>query len=433
MLRRKVGNLEVLDESGGQLRVKALEDGSVYLEGWANKSIVDRGKDLIGKKAWNVENYKKNSIMLFNHDHTKPIGKMLSVEPRDEGLYIKGRISNSKDPEISRIRDLVKEGILNSLSVGIMVNDEEQKDGVNMIKSVELHEVSVVAVPMNQDSQFTVSTKSMCGSLLNTMETLTGSAGFSDVAKACHKLHADEAVYESIDAIADKISIECNIDKNKALEFLRMKTEETPKEIKAWLASKGLDNGLDVQSVTIPKDSFASTDERDKWASDSGWKIDQISETDTDYVLEQMPADQFDGELRSVDLGDGVTAMVGTMKPIENPAIVEPEAEVEIPVETAKGLLDDQNPLTQPITGRTASDIEVNPSLDQARQTNVLLANVVMLLQQMIEKMDTIAVSEPTATMEQVAPVVASADQEVMKTMQDWIEKTSERIKKLEL
>ena len=106
--------MKLLQTCDVDFKVKALEDGSVYLEGWANKAVVDRGKDLIGKKAWNVENYKKNPIMLFNHDHSKPIGKMLSVEAKDEGLYIKGRISNSKDPEISRIRDLVKEGILNS-------------------------------------------------------------------------------------------------------------------------------------------------------------------------------------------------------------------------------------------------------------------------------------------------------------------------------
>ena len=50
------------------LETKALEDGSVYIEGWANKAVVDRGKDLISSKAWDLSNYKKNSIILFNHD-----------------------------------------------------------------------------------------------------------------------------------------------------------------------------------------------------------------------------------------------------------------------------------------------------------------------------------------------------------------------------
>lgn len=424
--------LKVVQSIDADFKVKALEDGSVYLEGWANKAVVDRGKDLIGKKAWNVDNYKKNSIMLFNHDHSKPIGKMMSVEPRDEGLYVKGRISNSKDPEISRIRDLVKEGILNSLSVGIMVSDEEQKDGVNHVKAVELHEVSVVAVPMNQDSQFSVSTKAMSGTMLDTMQLITAATGFKDVEKACKILHADEAVYESIDQIADKIAKECSIDKEKSLEFLRLHLPETPIEIKSWLdkttedAPKGEEgkaqlDGAEVQSISVPKDAVASMEELQAWAKESGWSTADVQEDDTSYLLVQKPVDAFDGDLRSIDMGDGVVAMVGKLKEVKK---------------EEKGLLDDSDPTTQPITGQVAGNIEVNPSLDQAKQTNVLLANVVSLLQQMSGKLDML--SEPREpvgpTSVEVGEVEPVEDEtQLAKKIESFMIKTSERLSQLGL
>jgi HK97 family phage prohead protease len=434
--------LKTLSVGNADFKVKALEDGSVYLEGWANKAIVDRGKDLIGKKAWNLDNYKKNSIMLFNHDHSKPIGKMISVEAKDEGLYIKGRISNSKDPEISRIRDLVKEGILNSLSVGIMVSDEEQKDGVNVIKSVELHEVSVVSVPMNQDSQFTVSAKSIGGgSILDAIEIIVAESGHKDVEKACKKLHADDTVYDSVDQIAEKIAVECSIEKQKALDFIRMRTTETPIQIKDWIEKnmaeqeevKAEEEGADVQLVSVPKEAVASMEELQAWAEASGWKTDAIEETEDAYLLVQIPADQFEGDLRSIDMGDGVSALVGKLKKEDAAA----EEEVIEPVEEDKALAND--PMTQPAPKMDQSQIEINPSLDQAKQTNVLLANMVSLLQQISEKMDRsqeVPEAGPEIEVEVEAPEEekpSEEDAQLAKKIESFIMKTNDRLSQLGL
>jgi HK97 family phage prohead protease len=132
----------------------------VIIEGWANKAVVDRGGDLIKKEAWNLDNFHKNAMILYNHDRDKPIGKALAVEAKDDGLYIKARISGSSDPEITKIRDLIKEGILNTFSVGFDCKRQEKSaDGVTEIKEAELFEVSVVTLPMNQDSTFSVAKK----------------------------------------------------------------------------------------------------------------------------------------------------------------------------------------------------------------------------------------------------------------------------------
>lgn len=445
--------LKLAQTCDSEFKIKALEDGSVYVEGWANKAIVDRGKDLIGKKAWNLENYKKNSIMLFNHDHSKPIGKMMTVEARDEGLYVKGRISNSKDPEISRIRDLVKEGILNSLSVGIMVSDEENRDGVNMVKSAELHEVSVVAVPMNQDSQFTVSAKSMQGSLVDTIELISAEVGFNDVAKACQLLHADDTLYLSVDEIATKIAEEAGVTKDKALSFLRMHEASTPEEIKTWIdkacehteddTNKIKAEGKEVQAIKVPKASFESMEALQAWAQESGWSVENIQETEDSYLLVQKPVDAFQGDLSEIDMGDGVMAMVGDLAIVEESTEEMEPVEAEVVEETdaeEKGLLDNADPMTQPITGNTAANVEVNPPLDQAKQTNVLLANMVMLLQQMNEKMDMMTGSTPKVEVEVETPEPETEDspemgeaEEMAKKIESFMLKTTERLSQLGL
>lgn len=141
---------------------KALDNGELFIEGWANRAVVDRGNEIIKKEAWKLDNYKKNPMMLFNHDKDKPIGKVLECEPMEGGLWVKGKISKSKDPLVSYVRDLVSEGILSTFSVGFDGQDEQKDEsGAIDIKSAELFEVSIVTLPMNQDSTFGVSMKSL--------------------------------------------------------------------------------------------------------------------------------------------------------------------------------------------------------------------------------------------------------------------------------
>jgi len=140
--------------------LKAATDGYTYIEGVANKAIVDRGNDLIDPKAWDLKNYGKNPVILYNHDRDKIIGRAVDIKPQDDGLYIKCRISKSRDSMVSYVRDMIEEGMINAFSVGFASKDAaKSKDGVNTITSAELYEVSVVSIPMNQDSIFTVTMK----------------------------------------------------------------------------------------------------------------------------------------------------------------------------------------------------------------------------------------------------------------------------------
>ena len=142
---------------------------SVFIEGFANrfsngeKLLIDRGSDLIEPGGWKLENFQNNPIIFFNHDRNKPIGQAIRSEITSEGLKIKVKLSDSNDPEISRIRDLVSEGILKSFSVGFDPRKIESQtiDGkeISIIKEAELLEVSVVSIPMAEHSLFNVTVK----------------------------------------------------------------------------------------------------------------------------------------------------------------------------------------------------------------------------------------------------------------------------------
>lgn len=139
---------------------KAVEDeeGSVSIEGYASTIDKDRVGDIILSEAWTkdggLESFRKNPILLFNHNYDKPIGKADNIEVDDKGLKIKAFISKAA----GEVGQLIKDGILKTFSVGFRIKDAfyDSNNDIYYIKSAELYEVSVVSVPCNQDAVFSV-------------------------------------------------------------------------------------------------------------------------------------------------------------------------------------------------------------------------------------------------------------------------------------
>ena len=133
------------------------DDGGIDIKGSASTNALDRAGDIIEAEAWTkggLENFKNNPVLLFNHDHNKPIGRATGLEVTKNGLEISGRISKAA----GEIKDLVKDGVLGAFSVGFRVKDADymtETDGYK-IKDAELFEVSVVSVPCNQSATFSL-------------------------------------------------------------------------------------------------------------------------------------------------------------------------------------------------------------------------------------------------------------------------------------
>lgn len=130
---------------------------SINIEGYANTTSVDRTGDIIPMPAWNkaLENYLKNPIILAYHEHESPVGRMVDHRVDEQGLWVKARISAAAED----VFNLVKDGVLTAFSVGFIIKDAmyDSVTDLFIIKELELLEISVVSVPANQDSIFSLS------------------------------------------------------------------------------------------------------------------------------------------------------------------------------------------------------------------------------------------------------------------------------------
>lgn len=129
---------------------------SIYIEGYASTADVDRHGDVIPPSVWEagLENYLKNPVILAYHDHDDPCGRMVEHRVDVNGLWIKARISAAAE-----VFNLVKDGVVTAFSVGFRIKDAEYNSAaeVFMVTELELHEISVVAVPANQNTLFNLS------------------------------------------------------------------------------------------------------------------------------------------------------------------------------------------------------------------------------------------------------------------------------------
>lgn len=90
----------------------------------------------------------------FLFEHAEPIGKQLHIEETDEGLFGRWTITDTRAGVDAH--KLIKAGVLDSLSIGFMtVEDEWTREGIRLLKKVDLFEVSCVAIPANRNAVIT--------------------------------------------------------------------------------------------------------------------------------------------------------------------------------------------------------------------------------------------------------------------------------------
>jgi HK97 family phage prohead protease len=91
--------------------------------------------------------------LLFDHDPSKPIGKVLELRDEPRGLW--GRFRLATTTLASDIAELVREKILDAMSIGfdpvnyVMVDEGGSVGTVRHLLEVRLHEISLVSFPAN--------------------------------------------------------------------------------------------------------------------------------------------------------------------------------------------------------------------------------------------------------------------------------------------
>lgn len=133
---------------------KALDpDKGIEAVMWAGG--FDRVGDAIAPGAIRLDNFRKNPIMLYQHDHNAPIGTWSNVRQIGDQLLGTFRLAAAgTSSEIDAIREMVKQGILRAISIGFnafQYREDEQLDR-HVYTDIELLEASLVSVPCSPDA-----------------------------------------------------------------------------------------------------------------------------------------------------------------------------------------------------------------------------------------------------------------------------------------
>jgi HK97 family phage major capsid protein/HK97 family phage prohead protease len=113
----------------------------------------DRVGDVIEKGAFGTPT---KLPMLFAHDQAQAIGVWESIAETDAGLTVKGRLLIDDVERAREVRALVREGAVSGLSIGFVSQKATARArGGRTISKLDLHEISIVAVPCHPGATIT--------------------------------------------------------------------------------------------------------------------------------------------------------------------------------------------------------------------------------------------------------------------------------------
>lgn len=124
----------------------------------ASDETVDRYGDVVRASGWELINYKRNPIVLFQHQSSNPVGIAMKVWIESKRLMSRIKLaSEGTSPFIDTLRKLLDQRIVRAVSVGFAPTVEpryirdETNDRVTGMEFVgqELLEISLVSVPAN--------------------------------------------------------------------------------------------------------------------------------------------------------------------------------------------------------------------------------------------------------------------------------------------
>tara|TARA_Y100001938_G_scaffold142086_1_gene212794 strand:- start:1912 stop:3279 length:1368 start_codon:yes stop_codon:yes gene_type:complete len=160
--------VKLLKAYKNNVNVKADEPRTVVAR--ISTTSVDRDGDVVLPSGLKLQDYRKNPVVLLNHDNgSLPVGKALSVKREADAVIAKIKFAErpAEHPITAEwvpdtILSLFKQGVLRAFSVGFMpldmrgATDKDRKrygdDVRRVITSWNLMEFSVVPVPANQDA-----------------------------------------------------------------------------------------------------------------------------------------------------------------------------------------------------------------------------------------------------------------------------------------
>jgi len=145
-----------MDYKALQFKAEDVDGDNRIISGYASTYDLDQGGDIIIRGAFQktLETNAKRVKVLWQHDSRMPIGRPQKMQEDERGLYVESYIAKTRQGD--EALELAREGIIDSMSIGYMVDESEYKDdGVRVISQLSLMEYSLVTWPMNESAVIT--------------------------------------------------------------------------------------------------------------------------------------------------------------------------------------------------------------------------------------------------------------------------------------
>lgn len=163
-----------------EVKATAEENNIFTFEGYASTfNNIDHGDDVVIRGAFSNSLAKNSQVpILWQHQMSEVIGVSVQLYEDDKGLFIKGNLPKDDTLVSGRIIPQMKVGSIKEMSIGFFTkNYDMAKDGIRLLKEIDLFEVSLVTKAMN--SQALVSGFKSFETLRDIEQTLKDS-GFSN-------------------------------------------------------------------------------------------------------------------------------------------------------------------------------------------------------------------------------------------------------------
>jgi HK97 family phage prohead protease len=119
----------------------------------ASTSALGRDRNIVEPSGIETQAFRRNPVLLWQHDPTQPVGKCVGLHVADNELRATGEFAPAGvSPRSDEICALLKAGVLNSVSIGFEpteskpINPQHPRDGMHILRC-ELLEISIVAIP----------------------------------------------------------------------------------------------------------------------------------------------------------------------------------------------------------------------------------------------------------------------------------------------
>jgi hypothetical protein len=251
---------------------KADPDAKLYIKGIANARIIDRMDEIVEPAGGDFKYFMSAPMLMADHCYRclSAIGQVISIMPEFDGLHFEAWIGDPMNGQLTdlqrEVRSLVAQGILKTVSIGFIPTEvkaptwdiEGRLQSPALINKWEMLELSVVPIPCNAGSLF-----DMRGVVLN----------------------------ETKDALENVLT-----------------------DMRSLIENETKADSTTVQSLIFDKKKF-TVEQAKKWAKDHDFRNDKVDETPDSIRLRQKdPADFIEGSFRTIELTDGVKAVIGRLK-----------------------------------------------------------------------------------------------------------------------